>query len=67
MDTIADIMFACCILHNMVLEEERDVTGLENILAAPASQNVAIHRGLSFEELATNTVELQNRDTHFGL
>jgi hypothetical protein len=28
MDTIADIMFACCILHNMILDDECDA-GLE--------------------------------------
>jgi hypothetical protein len=28
MDTIADIMFACCILHNMILDDECN-TGLE--------------------------------------
>jgi hypothetical protein len=25
-------MFACCILHKMILEDENDVVGLENIL-----------------------------------
>ena len=33
MDTISNIMFACFIFHNMILEDERDVPGLENIIS----------------------------------
>ena len=33
METIEDIMFACCILHNMIIDDEHGVSGLENILA----------------------------------
>lgn len=67
METIADIMFACCILHNMILDDEHDVPGLENILAGEFGGNMPLHRGLSFQELATHTVEIENEDTHYGL
>ena len=50
MDTIADIMFACCILHNMILEDECDVPGLENVLGGAIADNVPLHRGMSFEQ-----------------
>ena len=30
METIADIMFAYCILYNMIFDDEHDVPGLEN-------------------------------------
>ena len=33
METIEDIMFAYCILHNMIVDDEGDVLVLENILA----------------------------------
>ena len=33
METIEDIMFACCIIHNMIVDDEHNVLGLENILA----------------------------------
>jgi hypothetical protein len=31
MDVITDIMFACCILHNMILEDKCNVLGLDDI------------------------------------
>jgi hypothetical protein len=67
MNIIADIMFACYILHNMILDDEQDVPGLENILAPEFGGNVPLRRGLSFEELATSTSEIENKDTHYGL
>ena len=67
MDTIADIMFACCILHNMIIDDEHDVPGLENILAAEFGDNVPLRRGLSFQELTIHTSEIENRDTHYSL
>ena len=67
MDTISDIMFACCILHNMIIDDEREVPDLENILAPHFSDNVPLRRGLSFQQLAANTREIENEDTHYGL
>ena len=67
MKTIADIMFACCIFHNMIIDDEHDVPGLENIIAAEFGGNMPLRRGLSFEELAIHTCEIENRDTHYGL
>ena len=32
METIVDIIFACCIIHNMILDYEHDVPGLEDHL-----------------------------------
>jgi hypothetical protein len=67
MDTISDIMFACCILHNMILEDERDVPGLENIISGLVDENVPLCRGLSFEALMNHTVEIENEDLHYSL
>ena len=65
MDTISDIMFTCCILHNIILEDERDVPGLENIISV--DENVPMRRGLSFESLMNHTVEIENEDFHYSL
>jgi hypothetical protein len=32
MKTISNIIFACCIFHDMILEDESDVSRLEYIL-----------------------------------
>ena len=53
MDTILDIMFACRILHNMIIDDECDVLpSLENILASDFNAIVSLRRGLSFQQLA---------------
>lgn len=60
-------MFTCCILHNMILEDKKVVEGLEDILADLHANNVPIQRGLTFESLVANTIQLENLDIHFGL
>ena len=54
MDTISDIVFTYCILHNMILEDDRDVPGLENIISI--DENVSLRMGSSFEALMNLTV-----------
>jgi hypothetical protein len=66
-DFISNIMFTCCILHNMILENEQDVEGLEDIIAELQQDTEPLNRGLSFQELLAGTIELENRDTHFNL
>ena len=51
----------------MILDDEHDVPGLENTIAAEFGGNVLLRRGLSFQELTTHTCEIENRDTHYGL
>jgi hypothetical protein len=53
MDTIADIMFACCILYNMNLDDECNAD-LE--LPFDLNQVVLLQRGRSFEDLVSATV-----------
>ena len=67
MDTISDIMFACCILQNMILEDERDVPELENIISGLVDENVPLRRGLSFEALMNDTVQIENKNLHYSL
>ena len=55
MDTISDIMFACCILYNMILVDECDVPGHKNIISVLVNENAALRRGLSFEVFMNDT------------
>ena len=60
MQGISDIMFACCILHNMILDDESGVQGLENVLEVAFDDNVPMERGLTFEQLLEDTEEIEN-------
>lgn len=50
----------------MILDDERDVLGLENVLGVVAIDNVPLHRGMYFEHLTKPTKEIENEDTHHG-
>ena len=63
----SNFMFAYCILHNMIVEDESDVLGLENILVGLEDFGTPLRRGLSFEDLATSTRELENENKHYEL
>lgn len=70
-EVMSDFMFAYCILHNMILEDEVDVAGLDDIFGDRDGDVHArvdhLQRGLTFDQLLTSTVELENQDTHFSL
>ena len=51
----------------MIVEDENDVPGLENILVGLEDFGAPLRRGLFFEDLATNTRELENVDTRYEL
>ena len=51
----------------MILDDEHDVPGLDNTLAAEFGGNAPLRRGLSFQELTTHTCEIENRGTDYGL
>jgi hypothetical protein len=67
LDFISSIMFTCCILHNMIVEDEQDIEGLQDIITELQQDVPPLRRGLSFQELLAGTIELENRDTHFNL
>ena len=67
MEVIADIMFACCILHNMILDDERDVEGLDDLIPELMEGAVPLERGLTFDNLVSSTIAIENVDTHFSL
>jgi hypothetical protein len=62
--TLLLIMFVCCILYNMILDDECDA-GLE--LPFDLDQVVPLQRGLSFKDLVFGTEEIENLDLHYSL
>ena len=64
---ISDIMFTCCILYNMILEDEAGVEGLEDILRDLQDDAPPLQRGPTFDDLTQGQIELENFDTHYEL
>lgn len=60
-----DIMQACIILHNMIVENESGEEGLKALFHN--QEQVQVRRGLSFQSLVAGTQELENQDEHFSL
>ncbi len=67
MHGISDIMFACCILYNMILDDESGVHDLENILGSAFDDNVPMERGLTLDQLLEYTREIEDEDMHYSL
>lgn len=61
---IEDIMYACCILHNMILEDEEDA-GLD--FPFPLDDVVPVCRDLEYEDLVFGTVSIENAESHYSL
>ena len=55
MEMIENIMFVCCILYNMIVDNERDEPGLENILAQYMGDNAPMHCRIFFEDFAISS------------
>jgi hypothetical protein len=51
----------------MILKDEHDVPGLENVLGNAAMENVALHRGVTLDQFTTHTAKIENADTHYAL
>ena len=57
MDIISNTMLACCILHNMLIEDDTGL-GLENMLPGLGPCGLQFKRSLAFEDL--KMMKLQN-------
>jgi hypothetical protein len=67
MDVISNIMFTCCILYNMIIDDKEGVEGLDDIIGELHEGNIPMQRGLSFDEFMASTMDIANTVTHFGL
>jgi hypothetical protein len=64
-EAMKDVMLACVILHNMIIEDERSEDNLEPLFEI--GDDVEIPRDLSFQTLVTGTEELENLDQPYNL
>ena len=65
LDTISNILMACIIMHNMILEYERGLR-LEPILDCRFSEGNKRTK-FSFHDLQTGTRKIENIGTHYAL
>jgi len=63
MKVIANVMFMCIILHNMIVEDEEGIDGLEDILSNLQDVAPPLERGLTFDALVSATRDIENYDT----
>lgn len=64
---ISDLIYACIIIHNMVIEDEsgRD---LEILITKNAfSSSLGLKRGFTFADLIRETTLIEDNDTYYSL
>ena len=64
-----DIMTACIIMHNMIVEDERDVTApIINHVQDPTSNvEMAVDENARFQEFLSRHRKFKNRNVHIHL
>ena len=63
--TISDIMLACIVMHNMIIEDEHGLS-LEHLYDRPL-QVGHMRRNFSYYNLAVGTKEIEDVNSHFAL
>ena len=64
---ISDLIYACIIIHNMVIEDEsgRDLEILTTKIAS--SSFMGLKRGFTFADLTRETTLIEDNDTYYSL
>jgi hypothetical protein len=65
LETVTDIMIACIIMHNMIIEDEEDL-GFEQLPGNHVGVG-QMHGDFTYRELEAGTREIENMHTHFVL
>jgi hypothetical protein len=62
---MSNIMYACIIMHNMIIKNENSEKNLEPLFEVEAL--TGIRRALSFEALVVGIEQLENIEQHYSL
>ncbi|OMO56395.1 Harbinger transposase-derived protein, plant [Corchorus olitorius] len=68
-EILHDIMSACIIMHNMIIEDERDLNAdIENWMEAPVPEVEMVRDETTrFQEFLARYKEIKDKDAHFAL
>lgn len=68
-EVLHDIMTACIIMHNMIIEDERDINApIRDARAAPVVQvEVAVNENARFQQFLTRNLQIKNKEAHLSL
>ncbi len=62
---MADVMYTCIIMHNMIIEDKTE-DNLPELHAASSSQS-RLRRGFNFNDLEVGTSNLQDSKSYYAL
>ena len=63
-----DIMTTCIIMHNMIVEDERDVNApIQDFVEAPITNIEYVDDDTRFQQFLSRHQEIQNKDAHYAL
>ncbi|KAL5546655.1 hypothetical protein UlMin_006342 [Ulmus minor] len=68
-NVLHDIMTACIIMHNMIIEDERDVdAAIEDWMEAPTPEvEIAVDENTRFQEFLARHRQIKDREAHIAL
>ena len=67
-EILHDIMTTCIILHNMIIEDERDLSApIEEATAPPPEVEMVVDEDVRFQQFMSRYRQIRDKDAHFAL
>ena len=68
-EVLHDIMTACIIMHNMIIEDERDINApIRDARAAPVVQvEMTVNENVRFQQFLARILQIKNKEAHLSL
>ena len=68
-EVLHDIMTSCIIMHNMIIEDERDINApiRDARPAPPINVEMAINEDMRFQQFLAHNLRIKNKEAHLSL
>ena len=68
-EDLHDIMTACIIMHNMIIEDERDISApIKDARSAPeVTVEIAVNEHIRFQQFLARNLQIKNKEAHLSL